>query len=262
MNHVNILAGTILSLPTVAMLAVIVGCARNPESSAGGRVTGTVAYRDRMALPPDAVVEVQLSDVSRQDAAAPVLAETTITPAGRQVPLPFDLRYDPSAIEPSHSYAVRATIRSAGRPLYTTATHAPVITRGNPTQVSLMLVRASGVTGARAPELWGTSWRLTDLGGTAPLPGAEATLEFPERGKLAGKSSCNRFFGTVEITGDSVLLRPMGSTQMACPEPLMVQERQYLNAVAAAQRYTLDGDVLTLYPAGTGQPLRFTRVAP
>jgi putative lipoprotein len=107
----------------------MLGCARNPESSTGGTVTGTVAYRDRMALPPDAVVQVQLSDVSRQDAPATVLAEKTIEPAGRQVPLPFELRYDPGAIEPTHTYAVRATIRSAGRLLYSTDTHAPVITR-------------------------------------------------------------------------------------------------------------------------------------
>ena len=46
-------------------------------------VTGTVDYRERMALPPDAVVEVRLSDVSRQDVAAPVIAETTVLPEGR-----------------------------------------------------------------------------------------------------------------------------------------------------------------------------------
>ena len=78
-------------------------------------VTGTVAYRERMALPPDAVVEVRLSDVSRQDVAAPVIAETTILPEGRQVPIPFELRYDPGKIEPNRVYALRATIRSAGR---------------------------------------------------------------------------------------------------------------------------------------------------
>lgn len=68
---------------------VLVGCMasqdmRNDAKQAA--VTGSVAYRERIALPPDAVLEVRLSDVLRQDVAAPVIAETTVVPAGRQVP--------------------------------------------------------------------------------------------------------------------------------------------------------------------------------
>lgn len=104
----------------LAMAAILVGCARSggtdgPVPPAPGTavevMTGTVSYRERMALPPDALVEIQLSDVSRQDVAATVVAQTVVSPAGRQVPLPFELRYDPARIEPGHSYAVRATIR-------------------------------------------------------------------------------------------------------------------------------------------------------
>ena len=125
---------------------VIAGCAasgaRITQSDANETmVTGTVAYRERMALPPDAVVEVRLSDVSRQDVAAPVIAETTILPEGRQVPIPFELRYDPGKIEPNRTYALRGTIRSEGQMMFTTTTPYRVITQGNPTQVNLMLER-------------------------------------------------------------------------------------------------------------------------
>jgi putative lipoprotein len=225
-------------------------------------VTGTVAYRERMALPPDAVVLVQLSDVSRQDAPVQVLAETTIQPAGRQPPFPFELRYDPGTIEPRHSYAVRATVRSGGRLLFTTDTHVGVITQGKPTQVNLMLVRVGGAADSPPAELWGTAWRLADMGGASVLDGAEATLEFPERGKIAGKGSCNRFFGTAEITGDGLKLGPLGATRMACPEPVMAQEGRYLKALAGAERYSVEGDVLQIYLEGTDRPLRFTPIAP
>jgi putative lipoprotein len=249
-------------MPAVVLLAAMIGCARNPESPADGTVTGTVAYRDRMVLPPDAVVQVHLSDVSRQDVAAPVLAKATIEAAGRQVPFPFELRYDPRTIEQTHSYAVRATIRSAARLLYTTDTHAPVITRGNPAHVNLLLVRVGGAAATAPADLGGTSWRLTHLGSTAPLDGTEATLGFPERGRVAGSGSCNRFFGTAEITGESLTLRQMGSTQMACPEPVAAQEAEYLKTLGAAERHSIDGDVLLIYPAGTDQPLRFIRTGP
>jgi putative lipoprotein len=256
--HPSRASATLLASAVMTMI----GCARNHESSSGGKVIGTVAYRERMALPPDAVVQVQLSDVSRQDAPAIVVAETTITPAGRQVPLPFELNYDAGAIDQKHSYAVRATIRSGDQLLYTTNTAAPVITRGNPTQVPLMLVRAGGTAGAPRAELWGTSWRLADLQGRPALEGVEATLEFPERGKVAGKGSCNRFFGTANISGDSLTLSQMGSTQMACVGPGMEQEGRYLKALAAAQRFSLAGNTLLIYIAGSDQPLRFTRLAP
>jgi putative lipoprotein len=66
---------------------MVVGCASHggqTGDAAGNEavVTGSVSYRERIALPPDAVVKVQLSDVSRQDAPAPLIAETTVQPEG------------------------------------------------------------------------------------------------------------------------------------------------------------------------------------
>jgi hypothetical protein len=49
-----------------------------------------------------------------------VIAETTVLPEGWTVPIPFELRYDPGKIDPRRAYALRATIRSAGRMMFTT----------------------------------------------------------------------------------------------------------------------------------------------
>lgn len=135
---------------------VLAGCMASGNTQSDVKqaaVTGSVAYRERMALPADAVVEVRLSDVSRQDVAAPVIAETTVMPAGRQIPIPFELRYDPDKIEPKRTYALRATISSAGRMMFTTTNSYPVITRGNPTKVNLMLERvAAGPNSGSRPR--------------------------------------------------------------------------------------------------------------
>jgi uncharacterized lipoprotein YbaY len=108
-------------------------------------LTGTVTYRERIALPPDAIVEVRLEDVSRADAPAIVVAEQTITSPG-QVPIAFSLSYDPSAIEERFTYAVRARITDAsGRLLFITTTMNRVLTRGAPTDgVELVLQRVGG----------------------------------------------------------------------------------------------------------------------
>jgi len=96
-------------------------------------VTGRVTYRVRSALPPDAEVRVRLEDVSRADAPAILLGEQAFPAEGRQVPLPFEVVFDPADIDPRHSYSLRAQIEAAdGRVLFrTTRTH-PVITRDHP----------------------------------------------------------------------------------------------------------------------------------
>jgi len=110
---------------------------------AGAAVTGTVAYRERIALPPTAVIKVQLVDVSRADAPAVVLGEQLIEAGGRQVPFAFEIPYDPTRIDQRYTYAVQARIEDGGQLLFINDQRYAVITRGAPTQVAMML-RAAG----------------------------------------------------------------------------------------------------------------------
>lgn len=104
-------------------------------------VTGMVTYRERIALPPNAVVQVSLQDVSRADAPATVLGEQTTETNGRQVPIPFEIAYDPARIDQRLTYAVRARITVDGQLLFTSTTATLVITQGRPTEVELVLQR-------------------------------------------------------------------------------------------------------------------------
>jgi len=103
-------------------------------------VTGNVAYLPRIALPPNAVVEVSLQDVSRMDAPAIVLDRQTIQTNGKQVPIPFSLRYNPASIVPNQSYAVSARISVDGKLQWISTTRNSVITMGNPTSNITVLV--------------------------------------------------------------------------------------------------------------------------
>jgi uncharacterized lipoprotein YbaY/phosphoserine phosphatase len=94
-------------------------------------VSGTVFYLQRIALPPDASVEVKLVDISKQDVPVVTIAEQKITNPG-QVPIPFELRYDPAKIDPRMTYAVQARIDQGGKLLFISTQVFPVITRGNP----------------------------------------------------------------------------------------------------------------------------------
>ncbi|MFH7241442.1 MAG: YbaY family lipoprotein [Spirulina sp.] len=102
-------------------------------------VTGTVTHRVRMALAPNTVVEVQLLDVSRADAPAIVLASQSIVTGGRQVPIPFELVYNPDQIDPRMTYAVQARISVDGNLQFINTRRFPVISQGNPNQVEVMV---------------------------------------------------------------------------------------------------------------------------
>jgi len=108
-------------------------------------------------------------------------------------------------------------------------------------------------------ELTGTSWRLVSLEGAAVPEKPEATLEFAEAGKVAGRASCNRFFGTVEVSGGSIRFGPLAATKMSCGDAVDAQERRYLQALQAAERFDLNGDALRIDSRGVEQPLRFAR---
>lgn len=105
-------------------------------------ITVTVTYRERMALPPDAVISAQLQDVSRADAAAVVLAEASLTADGANVPFTLELAYDPAQIVAGNSYIVRAEIRQGDDLLFTTDQSYPVLTDNSPSAVEIILVRA------------------------------------------------------------------------------------------------------------------------
>jgi uncharacterized lipoprotein YbaY/membrane-bound inhibitor of C-type lysozyme len=106
-------------------------------------ITGTVTYMQRMALPPNAIILVQLLDVSLADAPSKVIAEQSYTLGQRQVPVPFSLSYDSSKIDEKHSYSVSARITLDGTLRFISDKSYPVITRGNPSTVDLMLKQAA-----------------------------------------------------------------------------------------------------------------------
>jgi heat shock protein HslJ len=111
-------------------------------------------------------------------------------------------------------------------------------------------------------NLAGSEWLLEDLGGRGVVDNIQATLTFPEAGKVTGNGSCNRFFGPVEISGDAIKLGPLASSRKACPEAVMNQETKYLEALHASERFEWKDPYFLIYCKGFEKPLRFTRLTP
>ena len=120
------------------------GTAPAGDGAASARVTGTVTYLQRIALPPTAAIKVQLVDVSRADAPAVLLGEQIIQAGGKQVPFAFAISYDPARIEANRSYAVQARIEEDGKLRFISDQHYGVITRGAPIHVDMVLKAVRG----------------------------------------------------------------------------------------------------------------------
>jgi uncharacterized lipoprotein YbaY len=132
------------------LLVLAAACA----SSGPAQLTGTVSYRERIALPEGAVVRVTLLDVSLLDAPERVIAEQEIHPT-TQVPIPFALTYDRAAIDPGRRYGLRAIIAEAeGRVRWATAASHPVLTQGAPDTAAIVVQRPSETRAPAGPRVF------------------------------------------------------------------------------------------------------------
>lgn len=129
-----------------ALAAALTSCtAVAPPAPAMKTLSGTLAYRLRIAIPHETEAIVRLVDVSRADAPAAVLAETRFRTDGRQVPLPFSLEYDPARIDQRLRYAVAGELRVGERILFLNTTRYGVLTHGAPSDnVEILLEQLPG----------------------------------------------------------------------------------------------------------------------
>ncbi len=105
-----------MRIPSLRILALAGSVLALASCQSPPGITGRVVPRGRVDLPPRAVLEVQVSDVSRTDAAPVVLARRDYSPLGA-APWSFTLESDRvRALDPTHVYAVQARVLVDGLP--------------------------------------------------------------------------------------------------------------------------------------------------
>ena len=116
-------------------------------------------------------------------------------------------------------------------------------------------------------DLENVTWRLVRLGETAPPESLEVTLTFAGN-RIAGQGPCNRYFADFAEGGTATALEigaAIGSTRMACAEPVMAFEHAYFDALAGVRSFGFslerlvlasrrDGAISTLLFAAQGEP--------
>lgn len=129
-------------------------------------ITGTLSYRERMALPAGATVTLTLLDPTFQ----PIAVESFQT-TGEQPPIPFALKVDRALVDPTVDYLLAARIQMKGAQGWVLGEPVPVRLDSNLAPVDLMLERNTEevIEAAPPPDFQGVSgyvgWEPA-----APLP--------------------------------------------------------------------------------------------
>lgn len=146
-------------LSALAVASALTACANNHSNSANNNaaaadpygiasltssqqqpnVSGTISIRQKVALPPDAVLTVTLSDASLADAPSRVLAQKAVRTEGKQPPYNFVLPYSQADIKPNARILLSSAITVNGQLMFITDTVQTVINGGG-NRADLLLV--------------------------------------------------------------------------------------------------------------------------
>jgi putative lipoprotein len=134
---------TLLASITLVAGLLVVGCTHAPKAQrpTGPGIGGTVIYITNTKLPDDATIEVRLSSLDREGRGEREVANAAF-PKPVSMPLEFWLPYQPGLISQREAYGIEAKIVSKGRVLFASGRPVPVLTRGNPKQVEVVVVPA------------------------------------------------------------------------------------------------------------------------
>lgn len=164
-------------------------------------VSGTVWIRQKVALPPDAVLTVTLSDASLADAPSKVLAQKAVRTEGKQSPFSFVLPFNPADVQPNARILLSAAITVNDKLVFITDTVQPVINQGGtkadltlvPVQQTAVPVQASGGATTTVPSTSPTQVNPSSAVSSSYAILSDVNPLRPERVSSSSDNAASRF---------------------------------------------------------------------
>jgi len=103
-----------------------------------------------------------------------------------------------------------------------------------------------GQIGSSGAEITAIKWRAVSIGDEAIPANSGIYIRFEVDGSIEGNAGCNGFFGSLEQRGSGVGVGPLGTTRMACPDPIMSREMSFIDAVQKTASFQSTSDSLSL----------------
>ncbi len=241
-------------MPVPAAIRVIIAflLLAAPALAQSVTINGSVAYRERIALPESSRLSVSLVTLPTGQSLANASTEI---PARGQPPLTFSLNVHRPLT--SGSYGLIAEISVGGQVLFRNSQ--PV--RVDPSAGASVEILVQSVPSNPTPSLpelpaglVDALWTVTSIGGKPASSERPITLTIASDMRASGHAGCNNYFAETSIEGSSIAFGPAAATRMACAPDLMTQENAYLSALGAVTSFELDNLQLRLLDAA-GVPL-------
>lgn len=86
-----------------------------------------------------------------------------------------------------------------------------------------------------------TQWRMLSINGEIIEPERDAKLSFDGK-RMSGSIGCNRLGAEYSFDGKALLIGPVMSTRMACPDPVGAQEYALVTLLGSLQSTDFPGD--------------------
>lgn len=253
-----------LLFASAALAMSLSACATVPNDTGASQVamvetiSGTLTYRERIALPPSAQMEIVVSDITLGRNEELILSRKVNTIGQASPPIPFSIDVSKLNLSDGPLYGLRAFIREPdGTIMFRTSE--PFLLNLRSDTVDIGDIRLSMTSSddpglAGIPGLQEGEWRVTQIGGDVVPQDSAPTMTFATDGRLYGSTSCNRFNSSYSLDGTSLGVGTLAATKRACETGLMEQERRFLDAISLIENVSLEaGGFLVL--SGNGQRL-------
>jgi putative lipoprotein len=233
-----------------------------PLSAGAAAVTASLTYPAGTVLPAGAVVEAEVHDEFASD--IPNVVAHSESPAKGPTQT-ITLNVDAAKIQGHHPYTFVVSVKSGGKYILYAPQKYGVLTKGNPSQVSVALttVPMQPETRPYGPALEETYWKLLSVGSVA----ATASKKEPFfrlnafNMTLAGTGGCNNFTGGYAADAQTVTFSNVAATKMVCPAGTN-QDEALLAALQGARQWKVTGDRLNLMDGKGAVVATFQAVAP
>lgn len=130
---------------TLVSAALLAACAQPGKMPApqANAIVGTVDLADRVAVPPQSTLIVELHEIAQPSAPARVVGQTAIQIETLKPPYKFMLPTNAAPINNEAEYRVSARVTLGNQTTYASDAAYPVLTRGTGKTANLMLVRVA-----------------------------------------------------------------------------------------------------------------------
>lgn len=248
MKKTALMAGMAALALSIGACTTMDGAAQSTEASQNmvERITGQLAYRERIALPPGAQMELVVTDITNGEDKELIITRTQMAIADRSVPVPFTIDASKQNLPDGPLYGLRAFIKDAnGTVLFRTSAPFLLNLQNEAVNVGTLMLLQTTPDDRGILDIEGLQdgeWRVTQFNFDVAPAATAPTMTFGADGRMFGSSGCNRFNTQYTLNGTAISLGPVAATKMMCDPGLMEQERRLFEVLGSLNSVSLDQD--------------------